>query len=522
MDRRSFLLSAAALPACARLSGLGVPLSVLRPGMDEGHALRDARRLPEPGGEIRCEVAVLGSGVAGLTAAWRLAREGLGDVRVVAGPELHGNAAAGAMAGNAHPRGAHYLPLPSRESMHVREMLHAAGVILDDPGAEAPEYDESAVVHAPRERLYVDGRWQDGLLAEGPRFAGEAAQRERFFATTAALAASVGSDGRPAFAVPIALSSVDGRWRGLDGFSFAAWLDRKGFTAPGLRAYLDYACRDEFGATPERVSAWIGLHYFAAVRGRGRSLGEGALLTWADGLNPLLRQLQPATLLAGSAWQVRERARDVEVLVVDGGRSTRLIAKRVVCAMPLHVAARVVEGIAGYGFDAAELPDSAPWMVANFLMKRFPREQGEAPLSWDNVVHGSPALGYVVSTHQLIRAARPERTVFTAYRCLADRSPQAARQWLASASPSELHAAAAVDLAEVYGVELWRHAEAVELCLRGHGMAVPAPGFLGNASLVALREADGRLLFAHGDLSGYSVFEEAAWWGWRAAAKILG
>ena len=34
--------------------------------------------------------------------------------------------------------------------------------------------------------------------------------------------------------------------------------------------------------------------------------------------------------------------------------------------------------------------------------------------------------------------------------------------------------------------------------------------------------ADGRLLFAHSDLSGYSVFEEAAWWGDRAGRKALG
>jgi hypothetical protein len=34
---------------------------------------------------------------------------------------------------------------------------------------------------------------------------------------------------------------------------------------------------------------------------------------------------------------------------------------------------------------------------------------------------------------------------------------------------------------------------------------------------LALREHDGAILFAHADLSGFSVFEEAAWWGDRAA-----
>ena len=48
-------------------------------------------------------------------------------------------------------------------------------------------------------------------------------------------------------------------------------------------------------------------------------------------------------------------------------------------------------------------------------------------------------------------------------------------------------------------------------------MAAPLPGFRSNAGLKALREHDGAILFAHADLSGFSVFEEAAWWGDRAA-----
>jgi hypothetical protein len=32
---------------------------------------------------------------------------------------------------------------------------------------------------------------------------------------------------------------------------------------------------------------------------------------------------------------------------------------------------------------------------------------------------------------------------------------------------------------------------------------------------------DGPVLFAHSDLSGFSVFEEASWWGYRAAQRAL-
>ena len=40
--------------------------------------------------------------------------------------------------------------------------------------------------------------------------------------------------------------------------------------------------------------------------------------------------------------------------------------------------------------------------------------------------------------------------------------------------------------------------------------------------LGALRTERGAVVFAHSDLSGYSVFEEALWWGVAAADGIAG
>jgi hypothetical protein len=58
----------------------------------------------------------------------------------------------------------------------------------------------------------------------------------------------------------------------------------------------------------------------------------------------------------------------------------------------------------------------------------------------------------------------------------------------------------------------------------GHGMAVPVPGIHTSAALSALQqgkvETTGRLHFAHGDLSGYSVFEEAFTHGHRAGRAV--
>jgi len=191
--------------------------------------------------------------------------------------------------------------------------------------------------------------------------------------------------------------------------------------------------------------------------------------------------------------------------------------------MPLAVAAHVVEGLRSDRYDpAGDAPRVTPWLVANFILGRHPDEADGAPLAWDNVLYGSDGLGYVDATHQAVRVAPPEATVFTAYRAFGDGDVDAARRWMDRASTAEVADVASAELRQVYGWRLAPCVERVDVTLRGHAMASPAPGTLANAGLRALRESDGKILYAHADLSGYSVFEEASWWGWQAAGRLLG
>ena len=144
------------------------------------------------------------------------------------------------------------------------------------------------------------------------------------------------------------------------------------------------------------------------------------------------------------------------------------------------------------------------------------------PLSWDNVVYQEPGLGYVVSTHQDIRQRPPEKTVFSAYVALSDRTPEQARKWMMAATPQELIDLASVDLKTAYGWKFAPCVERVDITLRGprHGRALAR---LSQQRAARRRCAmhDGAITFAHADLSGFSVFEEAAWWGIAAAKKAI-
>jgi hypothetical protein len=538
MQRRTFLLwaggcgaAAASIWADRRWQEVTPELSY--PGRAEGHFLRALLRsgaaLPPPGAVYDTGTAILGSGIAGLTAAWKLNKEGRTDFLMVDGPQPYGNAAGGHFGELAYPTGAHYLPLPSPESYHVREILADLGIIERDPMAQRPTYDERFLLHAPDERLLFQGQWQDGFLpTEGvPQW--ELDEQRRFFAEVARLRQLRGADGRRIFVLPTVQSSNEPAWQGLDRITLKTWLEQQGYQSPTLHWYLNYCCRDDYGTRYDKVSAWAGLHYYCSRWGQAANAADGTWLTWPGGLAPVAQAMAASARgkrQSGTVVSVKQTATGIEALcfrLVGGKPQTFLVrARKAVCAMPIYVAARVVDNIRSLGFDPAHhMPAYAPWLVANFLMKRFPDEMPRAPLCWDNVVYQEPGLGYVVSTHQDIRVRPPEKTVFTSYVALSDRSPEAARKWMDSASGEQLLALASTDLKSAYGERFAACVERVEITLRGHAMAAPLPGFRSNAGLRALREADGALLFAHADLSGFSVFEEAAWWGYRAAQLAM-
>jgi hypothetical protein len=532
MRRRDFMLTAAALGLGGGVlfeAGQRISASVAYPGRDQGHWLRDAKSLPQPGATIETDVLIAGSGIGGLTAAWQLCKLGVRDLLIVGGPEHHGNAAAGRDGDLEFPTGAHYLPLPSLQSVHIREMLYDFGIIQRDPYGERPTYDERFLVHSPAERVLYRGAWQEGYLPNDEVSAEERGEHARFFAMVDWYSAARGADGRRAFAVPLELSSGDEKFSALDRITFRNWLEGVELKSPTLHWYLDYCCRDDYGRHYDEVSAWAGLHYFCARDGMAANAERGAVLTWPEGLSALAGKLEssgsvPRNWLSGSVAQLRITPAGVEALVIsqDGGlKAVRVKARQAIAAMPLYVLQHVFTDAAGYGFvPMRDVPAYAPWLVANFVMHAFPEERSGAPLSWDNVVYQEPGLGYVVSTHQEIRASRPERSAFTAYQALCDLGPEAGRRWLNGASAAELVQAAGHDLRAAYGWRLPLCVEHVAITVRGHAMAIPQPGFLSNPGRLTLRNAAGPIFFAHSDLSGLSLFEEAAWWGHRAARRL--
>jgi hypothetical protein len=519
VDRRALIGSAALLAAGAGLIGL-VPRRQAIGGtlggadLARGHRLRDGG-FPEPSVFEEAGLVIAGGGVSGLSAAWTLAEAGYRDFRLMElEDQVGGNARGGRNAVSAFPLGAHYLPVANREAGGLQHLLRQLGMIVGDKDG-VPVYDPYQLCADLEERLLWQGKWQEGLIPRSGITAVDKSDIQAFFRTMADYSKRVGEDGRPAFAIPSAYSARDADLLSLDRIGFGDWLDQRGWRSPVLRGHLRYAMRDDYGTEPEQVSAWAGIHYFAARRGWAADGAGDNLLTWPEGNARL------AGLIAGRFPERIQRGRIVHRVARDGGGmlvdsfdvrrgvTSRTSARAVILAMPHFVAARVAPS----DIKPSKAFTYAPWLIANITVDRLPAGKGE-PLAWDNVSSTSNSLGYVVATHQG-PAAINAGSVLTWYMPLSDMEPGIGRRLLLDRPEAEWRAMVEQDLLEmqpdlegaIRRIDLWRW---------GHAMIRPTPGFIWSEAPAASATKP-PLFLAHSDLSGLSLFEEAHYQGMKAA-----
>ncbi len=266
-------LVAPALVGLTRKSPRRIAGGFVDDGGAVGHRLRDGTLTGARGPETRVPIVIVGGGMAGLSAGWELRRRGVSDFVIL---ELEsvagGNARSGENEVSPYPWAAHYVPVPSVKSTLVRELFEELGVLRDGV------WEERYLCFSPQERLFAHGEWHDGIE---PDFALDAAGRAAF-GRFDQLIAELRASGE--FTIPMA----DGVRRDspLDRISMADWLAQHQLDVPAIRWYIDYACRDDYGALARDTSAWAGVHYFAS-----RPHDEQGPLTWPEGNGWIAKRL---------------------------------------------------------------------------------------------------------------------------------------------------------------------------------------------------------------------------------------
>jgi monoamine oxidase len=515
---RRALLAAAAAPLMGCTGSPEITGGFNGISHERGHLLRaPAAGRSAATASRRTRVLIAGGGIAGLAAARALRLRGIDDfVLLELEDSAGGNSRGGKVGGIACPLGAHYLPVPGDDAPQVQNLLEELGLRRRISGRW--QYDERHLCHSPQERLFFQGEWQDGLLPLQGVGVDTLAQYRRF-------SQRVESARQAArYTVPLADAAAAPSQLALDAWPFSAWLERERFTDAHLRWYLDYCCRDDYGAGIGSVSAWAGIHYFASRHGfhvPRDGPERDAVLTWPQGNGWLSERM---------AWPLAERLRtgrvvtriaslrhgvEVDAIDVASGASERWLADRCIVALPVFVAARVVESPPPFLKLAASRIRYAPWLVAN-LHLREPLEdrRGPAP-AWDNVLYGTKGLGYVDARHQSLDPT-PGATVLSWYRPLGD-EPDARRKLLEQ--PWTVWRDAMLAELSAPHPDIARKATRLEVTRYGHAMAMPLPGTLKAWSDRSTLRSD-RLAFAHSDWAGYSVFEEAMAAGHQAAGAV--
>lgn len=517
------LIAGAPLAAAACRARREVAGELRGASVDVGHRLRSATLEQARGEPQRVGVAVIGAGPSGLSAAWWLERHDERDFVVFdLERQAGGTSAYGTDGAVPYPWGAHYVPAPARDQRALVRLLDEMGALVagDHAGRVIPR--EDLLVREPEERLFVAGKWREGLFPHAIATDADHAELARFQAEVDRWVRFRDAQGRRAFALPLRRSSDAAEVTALDRQSASDWLDALGVRSPVVRWWIEYATRDDYGLELGSTSAWALLFYFAS---RVLVPGEESapFIAWPEGNGRVVRHLGGVVgdrlRLGRLVTDVVPRDDGVDLAVADvaAGTVQAWRADQVIVALPKFVAARVLrpwrDAPPAYVRDFTY----GSWLVANLHVSRRPESRG-VPFAWDSVLYDSPALGYVNAMHQ--RGADRGPAVLTYYWPLCDADPARARQRLLELDHASASALVMADLSRAHPdlsdvvtrLDVWRW---------GHAMVRPTPGFIWGDARRRAAEPLGRVHLAHSDLSGLALLEEAQDRGITAANAVL-
>jgi hypothetical protein len=487
-----------------------------------GHMLR-LTSFATPSSSIKVPTVIIGGGISGLSAGWWLEKNKHDFLILELDQEVGGNSQSGKNTHGVYPWGAHYVPIPGDDAQYVKMLFKEFGIITGEDQGK-PIYNEYYLCSDPEERLLFQGSWQDGLIPMKGITDEDHRQYLEFFSYIESFKNKYGKDGKKVFNIPLDLSSKDPEFLALDKISMKSYMEKRKWNSIPLHWYVNYCCRDDYGQTSEKVSAWAGIHYFCSREGKAANSDSQTVITWPQGNGWLVEQfkkLYPQKIKTNNlVYSIQQEKNDSPVLVdyFDSvtKKNYRIEAQNVIYSGPRYTAKYVIKSKVGKLFEK-DLPH-APWVIANITLAQIPSGRGQE-ISWDNVSYYSPSLGYIVSDHQNLNSIKGE-IVITYYLPLNENDPLTERRFAFKKDYTYWSEFIRADLEKMHpGIGLT--IKSLDVWVWGHGLVSPGIGYIWSEDRENMKKSLGNIHFAHSDLSGISIFEEAQYQGVLAAKKII-
>jgi protoporphyrinogen oxidase len=502
-----------------------IKTKILGQNKNRGHAIRDNKLAQKVATRsIQIESLIIGGGVSGLSCAYQLKKNNYTDFLVL---ELNdfagGNSASGEHKHSEFPLGAHYLTLPNPENRPLIEFLKELKLITKEINGQQ-EYAEEFLCHAPDERLLYRGVFQEGLVPNYGISAKASAEIKRFFELMHDYKEKKGSDNLFLFDIPFSKASNDNQLFELDKICFKEFLDQEKFVSEELLWFLDYCCRDDFGAGSNLVSAWAGINYFAGRKSNPSNTIPSNVLTWPEGNSFLINQLEKSCIeqikTNIAVTGIEEFEDKVKVLAFDFTNNELLefTCKNAIIACPSYVTKHILKSPFWEKTDFEKYMHH-PWLVSTVVLDKIPESNGLS-LAWDNVKFGTKGLGYINNQNQNF-GQQKSKHVISVYLAFDKQGDVAERQKMFSLSEEEMKA---MVLEELKGLHenIEENVEEIYFQQWGHGMVTPYPNSLEQHKKFRIKNSkSNRIRLAHTDYSSYSIFEEGFSQGLESANFIL-
>jgi phytoene dehydrogenase-like protein len=458
--------------------------------------VRDGGTIPAPSSRRTAQVCVVGGGLAGLAAAYRLR-----DTDVVLLEHLKST-------GGHCARG---------RWKDVSYAECAAYFVEPEPPLDA-FYDEMKFpikkIEEPSDSAIADGKYVLDTFGTGvSKLPYPEAARKDFARMRRDMEKLLESDDYPN--MPIADATAEARK--LDRMTWADWMLKEMRYHPAVKIYVDLYSRSAFGApSSEQISAFAGLNFWASEFMPRYTFPGGNALA-AEMLHAAVEKAGKGRILSpATAVFVENTGSGVSVTYLDREGKAHLIeAKTAIMACPKFVARHIVKGLPKDQDAAIAGLSYGSYVVANALCS--------APIveaSYDTWTDAAPFTDFIVADwvtrSGVARRAKTNHQVLSVYWPVAydHEAP------LKDGAYGSFRQGTIDGLAKLLPGAKGKIVD-VRLARWGHALCHAKPGWYVDRSEIVKRPV-GRVLFAHSDNQGLPAFESALIEGLEAAKQARG